>query len=64
MIKLKIDNKEFEVPEGLTIREVANDAGVEIATLCHNIICRIILHVWCAWSEIKDQGITCLPVQL
>ena len=36
MIKLKIDNKEFEVPEGLTIREVANDAGVEIATLCHN----------------------------
>ena len=36
MIKLKIDNKDFEVTEGLTIREVAMAAGIEIATLCHN----------------------------
>jgi len=36
MIKLKIDNKDFEVTEGLTIREVAVSAGIEIATLCHN----------------------------
>jgi predicted molibdopterin-dependent oxidoreductase YjgC len=37
MIKLKIDNKDFEATEGLTIREVAKEAGIEIATLCHNI---------------------------
>lgn len=36
MIKLKIDNKELEAAEGLTIREVARTAGVEITTLCHN----------------------------
>ena len=36
MIKLKIDNKDFEVTEGLTIREVAVSAGIEIATLCHD----------------------------
>jgi predicted molibdopterin-dependent oxidoreductase YjgC len=36
MIKLKIDNKDFEVAEGLTIREVAMLAGIDIVTLCHN----------------------------
>ena len=36
MIKLKIDNKDFEVTEGLTIREVAATAGIEIVTLCND----------------------------
>jgi predicted molibdopterin-dependent oxidoreductase YjgC len=36
MIKLKIDNRDFEAAEGLTIRELAMEAGIEIATLCHN----------------------------
>lgn len=35
MYKLKIDNTEFEAPEGSTILEVATDAGLIIPTLCH-----------------------------
>ncbi len=35
MVKLKINNTGFEVPEGLTILEVARDAGFVIPTLCH-----------------------------
>ena len=36
MIKLRIDNNDLEVADGLTIREVAMTAGIEIITLCHN----------------------------
>jgi ferredoxin len=36
MVKLKINNKIFEVAEGLTILEVAGRAGILIPTLCHN----------------------------
>ena len=35
MVKLKIDNTEYEAPEGLTILDVARGAGLNIPTLCH-----------------------------
>ena len=34
MVKLKIDNNEFEAPEGSTILDVATRAGLSIPTLC------------------------------
>ena len=36
MLKLTIDNKTVEVPEGATILAAAAQAGVVIPTLCHN----------------------------
>lgn len=36
MIKLKIDNIEFEVTDGSTVLEVARAAGMDIPTLCNN----------------------------
>ncbi|MGA2407960.1 MAG: 2Fe-2S iron-sulfur cluster-binding protein [Bacteroidales bacterium] len=36
MVKLKIDNTEYEAPEELTILDVAIGAGFNIPTLCHN----------------------------
>jgi bidirectional [NiFe] hydrogenase diaphorase subunit len=47
MVKLNIDNRAVEVPEGATILEAAEKAGVSIPTLCYNEeltpagICRI-----------------------
>lgn len=35
MVKLKIDNTEFEAPEGSTILDVATEAGLIIPTLCY-----------------------------
>jgi ferredoxin len=35
MVKLKIDNTEFEAQDGLTILDVATDAGLKIPVLCH-----------------------------
>lgn len=35
MVKLKIENTEFEVPEGSTILEIATSAGFSIPTMCH-----------------------------
>lgn len=35
MVKLKINNIEYEAPEGSTILDVATDAGLSIPTLCH-----------------------------
>jgi hypothetical protein len=35
MVKLKINNTEFEAPEGSTIYDVATGAGMSIPTLCH-----------------------------
>jgi len=35
MVKLKINNSDYEVPEGLTILDVAKSAGFKISTLCH-----------------------------
>jgi len=35
MLKLKIDNTEFEAPEGSTILEIATGAGLSIPTMCH-----------------------------
>lgn len=34
MVKLKIDNTELEVPEGSTVLQAANKAGINIRTLC------------------------------
>jgi predicted molibdopterin-dependent oxidoreductase YjgC len=36
MVKLKINSVDIEVPEGITIMEVARDAGFVIPSLCHN----------------------------
>jgi formate dehydrogenase major subunit len=36
MIKLKINNKQVEVEEGLTVLEVSKELGIEIPTLCHD----------------------------
>lgn len=35
MIKLKIDNRTFEVEEGRTILDIAREGNIEIPTLCH-----------------------------
>jgi len=35
MVKIKIDNKEFEAAEGSTILDVATGAGLAIPTMCH-----------------------------
>jgi predicted molibdopterin-dependent oxidoreductase YjgC len=35
MITLKIENREYEAPEGSTILEIATDAGLTIPTMCH-----------------------------
>ncbi len=36
MIKFSLNDKEFEVAEGKTILEVAQDKGIEIPTLCYH----------------------------
>lgn len=36
MVKLRIDNKEFEVPEGSTVLDAAKSSGISIPTLCNN----------------------------
>jgi len=35
-IRLKIDGKEVDTREGMTVLEVARDAGISIPTLCHH----------------------------
>ena len=35
MVRLKIDNIEYKVPEGTTVFDAAKKAGIEIPTLCH-----------------------------
>jgi len=35
MIKLKIDNTEYEAPEGSTVLDVATGAGLSIPSMCH-----------------------------
>ncbi|HSL86596.1 MAG TPA: 2Fe-2S iron-sulfur cluster-binding protein, partial [Bacteroidales bacterium] len=35
MLKIKIDNTEYEVSEGSTILEASRKAGIRIPTLCH-----------------------------
>jgi predicted molibdopterin-dependent oxidoreductase YjgC len=36
MVKLKIDNADYEVKEGLTILDIAIGAGIKIPTLCYD----------------------------
>ncbi|NCA80151.1 MAG: 2Fe-2S iron-sulfur cluster binding domain-containing protein, partial [Sphingobacteriia bacterium] len=35
MVKLRIDNKEINVPKGTTILDAAVKVGIDIPTLCH-----------------------------
>jgi NADH dehydrogenase/NADH:ubiquinone oxidoreductase subunit G len=34
MLRIKIDNIDFEAAEGLTIMDVARDAGIHIPSMC------------------------------
>jgi predicted molibdopterin-dependent oxidoreductase YjgC len=36
MLRIKIDDIDFEAPDGVTIMEIAKDAGIHIPTLCFN----------------------------
>jgi predicted molibdopterin-dependent oxidoreductase YjgC len=36
MTKIKLDNKDFDFPEDITILDAARAAGLKIPTLCHN----------------------------
>jgi predicted molibdopterin-dependent oxidoreductase YjgC len=36
MVKLKIENIDYEVQEGITILEISTEAGIRIPSLCHN----------------------------
>lgn len=36
MITIKINDKEYHAPQGATILEVANEAGIKIPTICYN----------------------------
>ena len=36
MVRIRINNRDFEVPGESTILEVAREAGFNIPTLCHN----------------------------
>ena len=36
MIKLKIDEKEIKVPEGITVLQACEEAGVEIPRFCYH----------------------------
>jgi len=35
MVSIKINNKEMNVPSGISIVEAAHEAGIKIPTLCH-----------------------------
>ena len=35
MVRIKINNKDFDVREGSTVLDAARDAGFSIPTLCH-----------------------------
>ncbi|NVO18945.1 MAG: (2Fe-2S)-binding protein [Bacteroidetes bacterium] len=52
MIKLKIDHKEIEVPEGTTILVAASMLGIEIPTLCH--MQGVSVHPSCMVCTVKD----------
>ncbi len=36
MLRIKIDGREYEVPEGITVLEAAKRNGIHIPTLCHH----------------------------
>jgi predicted molibdopterin-dependent oxidoreductase YjgC len=36
MARIKLDNSDFEFPEGITVLDAAREAGLKIPTLCHN----------------------------
>jgi predicted molibdopterin-dependent oxidoreductase YjgC len=36
MAKIKLDKRDFNFPEGITILDAAREAGLKIPTLCHN----------------------------
>jgi predicted molibdopterin-dependent oxidoreductase YjgC len=53
MVKLKINNTDLEVKDGLTILDIARGAGINIPTLCHNE--RLPYYSSCMVCMVKDQ---------
>src|ERR1035437_2139869 len=53
MVKLKINNTEYEVQEGSTILDVARSAGLNIPTLCHSD--RLPHYSSCMVCMVKDK---------
>ena len=49
MIKLKIDNKSVEVPEGTSVMEAAKAAGIHIPAMCMDEERTILPPACCAW---------------
>jgi len=64
MVKLKINNADYEVQDGLTILDIARSAGIYIPTLCHNE--KLPHYSSCMVCMVKDQrtGTFYLHVQL
>ena len=53
MLRIKIDNIDFEVAEGLTIMDVARDAGIHIPSLCFSD--RLPHYSSCMVCMVKDK---------
>jgi predicted molibdopterin-dependent oxidoreductase YjgC len=53
MVKLKINNADYEVQDGLTILDIARSAGIYIPTLCHNE--KLPHYSSCMVCMVKDQ---------
>ena len=53
MLRIKIDNIDFEVAEGLTIMDVARDAGIQIPSLCFSD--RLPHYSSCMVCMVKDK---------
>lgn len=53
MARIKINNKDFDVPEGLTILDAARDAGFVIPALCHHK--RLPHYTSCMVCMVKDN---------
>jgi predicted molibdopterin-dependent oxidoreductase YjgC len=53
MLRIKIDNIDFEAAEGLTIMDVARDAGIHIPTLCFSD--RLPHYSSCMVCMVKDK---------
>ena len=48
MLKLKINEKEIEVEEGLTVLQACEQAGVEIPRFCYHERLQLLVTVECA----------------
>ena len=58
MLKLKINDKDVEVDEGLTVLQACEKAGVEIPRFCYHeklSIAGIVGCVWLRWKNLQSQ---------